>query len=147
MIPTLRDPLATPLNPITEPVLSWAYIEIDDDQHSQAITSRLDGWVDGLESARQMLHAIVNTERYSVPFMEPDDGIEIEDLIGKSFGYCKAVIENRLRAAILREDIYTGLKILEITRLSPTAMGVRVRVFSIFGPVEEYFDIPLARRA
>ena len=141
----MRDPLAIPLQPIIEPVLAWGYIQVVDDRDNE--TSRLDGWVDGLEAARQMLHAIVNTERYSVPFMEPDDGIEIEDLIGKSFGYCRAVIENRLRTAILREDIYTDLKVLEITRPSIAQMNVRARVYTIFGPLEnENFDIPLARR-
>jgi len=108
-------------------------------------TSRLDGHVDGLEAVRQTVHAIVHTERGTVPFMDYDDGIEMEQFIGRSYGYFLAKIENVLREAILRDDRVRDMEILEIAHTGPGAAYVDMRVYSIYGPLDVGFDIAIAR--
>ena len=140
MIPPLRDTLARPLQPLRLPSLTWGYIQTMDGE-----TSRLNGHVDGLEAVRQDVHAICHTERGSVLFMEHDDGIELEQFIGRSYGYFLAKIENVFRDALLRDDRIRSIEFLEKSRPWPTVATARIRVYSIYGPFEESFDIALAR--
>jgi len=141
MIVPLRDSLAKPLIPVRLPSLAWGFIYTDDDHG--AIISRLNGYVDGLEAVRQTVHAIVHTERYSVPHMHPDDGIEMEQFIGRSFNYFRAKIKNVLNDALLRDDRITGLEILRIFQEAPGSVQCEVKIYSIYGAVDYGFNTRL----
>jgi len=141
MITPLRDELALPLEPNRLPLRSWGYIKSVDDVRGE---TRLNGYVDGLDAARQMLHAIVHTERFTVPYLDIDDGVELEQFIGESFGYYLAKIENVLLAGILREDIFTRLEFLSHSQPLPNVAHTIMKVYTIYGSFTYGFDVPLA---
>lgn len=69
-------------------------------------TSRIDGYLadDGLESVKQAIYLILNTERYQHNIYSWDYGIELEDLIGKPIPYVLSEIPRRVEEALTQDD-------------------------------------------
>ena len=141
MIEGLRDIMSLPLEPARKPVRDFGYIRISGSPDVD--DSRINGYVDRLESARQILWHIYHTERGTVPFMDRDDGIELQQFIGESFGYLQTKIAQVLEDAILREDIFTYVTVLSVTQPQPRVAKAEVEVGTIFGILYEMFDVPL----
>ena len=143
MIPHFRDSLARPLQRIRIPTRSVGYIRHVDpiwgDEHS-----RLDGYVDGIEAARQALWHILHTERGWYPAIHRNNwGIQLVDLIGRSFGYVRAVLPRRIKDGVLQSDLFRDIRVVSITRPMPTEIHVECIAESVYGDFETGFSINL----
>ena len=68
-------------------------------------TSRINGFIDDdLESAKQAIYLILNTERYKYIIYSWDYGVELEELIGKPMPYVLSEIPRRVEEALKVDD-------------------------------------------
>lgn len=66
--------------------------------------STISGYADDIESVKQMVYKILNTERYEYIAYSWDFGIELIDLYGKRYDYVVAELERRIEEALLMDD-------------------------------------------
>lgn len=68
-------------------------------------TGRITGIIDdGAEAVRQAVYCILNTERYQYLIHSHDYGIELYDLYGQQKQYVFALLQNRIREALMQDD-------------------------------------------
>lgn len=67
------------------------------------IDNSLSGYVDELESLKQAIYKVLNTERYEYPIYSFDYGIELENLIGKDIDYVKIEFKRRIEECLLSD--------------------------------------------
>ena len=140
------------------PLLTWGYIETITSAGDHI--SRISGYVDGLEAVRQGLHHLFNTERYveyqyypDVVYRRvryplfPNYGVEFDQLIGKSFGYVEAVIEQLIADALTNLDYVVSHKVTSVTLERSDTVHVDLEVLSDYGSLTYGFNIPLSRGA
>src|SRR5690606_23686550 len=93
---------------------------------------RVVGMVDGLESVKQAVFLILQTERYRHLIYTPDYGAELEGLIGRDPLFVQSELKRRIREALLQDD-----RIEDVTNFSIQFNGdnalVRFTVMSAFG--------------
>ena len=63
---------------------------------------RVVGMVDGLESVKQAVFLILQTERYRHLIYTPDYGAELEGLIGRDPLFVQSELKRRIREALMR---------------------------------------------
>ena len=80
---------------ITQPSLSYKMV-LDSDC--------IIGKCDRLEAMRQAVYKILNTERYQTLIYSWNYGIELKDLFGKPVRSVVAILEKRIRTALLQDD-------------------------------------------
>ena len=68
------------------------------------IGSRINGYVDDLESIKQAIYLILNTERYAFIIYSWDYGVEIIDLIGKPMPYVMSELPRRIKDALIQDN-------------------------------------------
>lgn len=73
--------------------------------------SRISGHVEEIESVKQAIYMILNTERYRYLIYSWDYGIELEDLYGMPVDYCVAELERRISEALMMDD-----RIIEVSQ-------------------------------
>jgi phage baseplate assembly protein W len=66
--------------------------------------SKINGYIDDLESVKQAIYLILSTERYAYIIYSWDYGIELVDLIGKPIPYCMSEIPRRVTEALLVDN-------------------------------------------
>lgn len=64
---------------------------------------------DDIEAMKQAIFKIINTPRYKYLIYSWDYGIELEDLIGEAIPYVYALIEQRIKEALLHDDRITDV--------------------------------------
>ena len=64
---------------------------------------RINGHIDDLESVRQAIYLILNTERYKHIIYSWDYGVELVDLIGKPMPYVISEIPRRITEALTQD--------------------------------------------
>lgn len=62
------------------------------------------GFIDNIESVKQTIFSILNTERYEHLIFSFDYGVELQNLIGEDPIYVKADIHRRVEEALLQDD-------------------------------------------
>lgn len=65
---------------------------------------RVLGYCDGLEAVKQAVWKILNVERYRHVIYGWEQGIELEDLVGKSISYVATELKSRIQDALLQDD-------------------------------------------
>lgn len=68
------------------------------------VDNSLSGYVEELESLKQALYKVLNTERYEYPIYSFDYGIELESLIGKDADYVKIELKRRIEECLLEDE-------------------------------------------
>ncbi|MBS4958403.1 DUF2634 domain-containing protein [Clostridium sp.] len=68
------------------------------------IDNSLNGYVDELESLKQAIYKVLNTERYEYPIYSFNYGIELESLIGKDADYVKIEFKRRIEECLLEDE-------------------------------------------
>ena len=68
------------------------------------IDNNLSGYVDELQSLKQAIFKVLNTERYEYPIYSFDYGIELESLIGKDTDYIKIELKRRIEECLLEDE-------------------------------------------
>lgn len=66
--------------------------------------SRINGFVDDIESIKQAIQLILSTERYAHVIYSWDYGIELVDLFGKPMSYVISELPRRIEDALLVDD-------------------------------------------
>ena len=84
------------------------------------------GKVDGQDAVKQAIHKILLTERYGDAIYGEDYGVELEQYIGKGYGYLVAGIE---------------VNVTEVKNLGNGEASITFTVSTIYGNIEE--SIPL----
>ncbi len=96
----------------------------------------INGYVDELESVRQTVYKILNTERYEYIIYSWNYGIELSDLIGKPIGYVCAELERRIKEALLQDDRINSIDNFEFNYEQKNIINVSFCVNTIYGTFE-----------
>ena len=128
MIPSGNVIVTTDFNVVTQP----------SKQHRLDLNRNLiAGTCDGLETMKQAIFKILNTERYAYLIYSWDYGIELMDLYGQPFLYVCPEIERRVKEALLQDDRITGVDSFEFDSSKKGVVSVTFTVHTIFGNVNE----------
>lgn len=95
MIPSVNNLLTTDLTVIIQPSRNYR-MRIEDDV--------IIGVCDKLDSVKQAVYKILNTERYMYPIYSWNYGVELEDLFGEPVSYVCAELERRIMEALTQDD-------------------------------------------
>lgn len=68
----------------------------------------INGYIDDINSVKQAVYLILNTERYKYPIYSWDYGVELMNLIGKPMDYIQADLPRRINDALLVDDRIVG---------------------------------------
>lgn len=97
------------------------------------------GRVDGLAAIKQAVYHILRTERFSNPIYDADYGVELEQYIGRDFGFIAAGIQETLRDALLQDDRITDIMVddISISTEDKNAVVVQFTVYTIYGQYKD----------
>ena len=76
---------------------------------------RVSGETDGLDAMKQAVYLILSTERYSYPIYSWNYGVELKDLFGQPTTYVEAVLEYRIRDALMADERITDVRNFEFS--------------------------------
>lgn len=130
MIPQVDNDLLT-LEVETQPSLTYAL----DIEHN-----RIRGKVDTIESLRQAIYLILNTERYEYLIYSWNYGVELRELIGKPKEYALPEIKRCITEALLQDDRITAVDGFEFETGKKT-VRVTFTAHTIFGDIESEVEI------
>lgn len=97
----------------------------------------ISGTCDGLESMKQVIYKILNTERYQNIIYSWNYGIELQDLFGKSVAYVCSELARRITEALVQDDRIEAVNNFEFDITEKRTVKVTFTVHTIFGEVEE----------
>lgn len=86
---------------ITEPIFVGRTYKVE---FKEEENSKINGYIDDLESIKQAVYLILSTERYAYIIYSWDYGIELVDLIGQPIPYCMSEIPRRVTEALLVDN-------------------------------------------
>lgn len=97
------------------------------------------GNIDKLESIKQAIYHILMTERYSNPIYSDNYGVELEQYIGKDFGYVVAGIQTTLNDALTQDDRITSVVVNNVSKSDKqqNACLILFTVYTIYGNYDE----------
>ena len=101
---------------------------------------RIRGMVDELESLRQAIYLILNTERYAYLIYSWDYGVELVELIGQPKDYAFSELKRRITEALLQDDRITAIDGFEF-ETGKKSIHATFTVHSVFGDVEVETDV------
>ena len=101
----------------------------------------IDGKIDNLESIKQSIEHILSTERYSNPIYSDAYGVELEQYLGKDYGYLVADIETTLNDALKQDDRIKNVIVDNIEKMELDSVKVEFTVYTIYGNVKEELNV------
>lgn len=127
-LPQINDELNSTTYTYREPNLTYKINE-------KTVTNN----IDKIESIKQAIYHILMTERYSNPIYGNDYGVEMEQYIGKDFGYVVAHIQETLNDALLQDDRITSVIVNDISKSNKqqNACLILFTVYTIYGDFQE----------
>lgn len=127
MIPSTNFYLTSDLDVTTQPSRTYR-MNIDH--------MTINGFCDGIESVKQAVYKILNTERYMYPIYSWDYGIKLLDLYGKRIGYVCPELQRRITDALQWDDRITSVDSFEFDTSTRKTVVVTFTVHTIFGDVD-----------
>lgn len=109
MIPNIEI-LTQEITEITYPNKTYKIVSSEDDN------SRINGYVDDLESIKQAVYLILSTERYRHIIYSWDYGVELVDLIGKPIPYVMSELPRRIKEALTTDNRIDDVVDFEFTK-------------------------------
>lgn len=103
---------------------------------SETNNDRIIGFIDKLDSIKQSVYHILNTERYAYIIYDNNYGVELEQYMGQSFEYLESTIEQTLKEALLQDLRITNIFVTSINKLSNDIVEVKFDVQSIYGNLQ-----------
>lgn len=100
-------------------------------------SDRIIGECDKIESLKQTIFKILNTERYEYPIYSWNFGVEFLDLIGEPVTYVCPEIERRIREALTTDDRIKGVDSFEFDTSNKGIVAVTFTVHSVYGDINE----------
>ena len=126
MIPNVNDDLVNDIEVVKQPSLTYE-IKLDKD--------KMGTYIDGIESMKQAIYHIINTERYQYLIYSWNYGVELADLFGKPISYCYPEIKRRITEALVQDDRIESLDSFEFT-YSKGDVLVKFRAITTEGEIE-----------
>lgn len=102
--------------------------------------STIDGYIDGLESVKQAIYLILNTERYQYVIYSWDYGVELLDLYGKPMSYVIAELPRRIEEALTQDNRIEQVTDFEFTK-SRGKLHVAFTVVTNVGNVQTQMEV------
>ena len=97
----------------------------------------INGVCDGLESMKQVIYKILNTERYQHIIYSWNYGIELLDLYGEPTSYVMVELQRRITEALVQDDRITSVTDFDFDLTDKKAVKVKFTVHTIFGELQE----------
>lgn len=96
----------------------------------------ISGTCDGLESMKQVIYKILNTERYQHIMYSWNYGIELLDLYGEPVTYVCSEVQRRITEALIQDDRINSVDDFEFDLTERRTVKVKFTVHTIFGDVQ-----------
>lgn len=85
---------------------------------------RVRKYVDDIESIKQAIYKILNTERYTYTAYNWQYGIELNDLMGKPKSLVKAILPDRIKEALMVDDRIQDVVDFKFEDISKTEIDI-----------------------
>lgn len=108
---------------VSQPSLTW-YINKE--------TGRIQNTAEGLAAVRQAAEIILNVERFRWQIFSPYSGVQLDDLLGQSFGYVALELQRRIKEALAQDDRILGIADYQCSQRGDSLL-VSFTVSSVFG--------------
>ena len=99
------------------------------------------GRAEGLESVKQAVYKILQTERYEYPVYSGDYGIELKDLYGPPVSYVCPELERRITEALLCDGRIEGVENFLFDTSKKGVVGVGFTVVTVFGEIQSEKEV------
>lgn len=132
MIPSFKDKIG--INNFESEEMSSKTYKLDFENKT------IRGFINGIDSVKQAIYKILNTERYEKLIYSFNYGVELNSLIGKDMEYVKGDIERRIKEALMQDDRILDVEDVEIVNEGDKDnITIRFNVITIFGdiPIEQ----------
>lgn len=96
----------------------------------------ISGYADELESMKQVIFKILNTERYRYIMYSWNYGIELSDLYGEPYSYVCPVLEQRITEALTQDERVNSVDNFEFESVKKGTVRVSFTVHTIFGDLQ-----------
>ena len=106
-----------------------------DSKTYQLSETKIEGFVDALESLKQAIYKVLSTEQYEYPIYSFGYGIAWKELIGEERPYVRAEMKRMIQEALLRDDRILEVDGFEFDFLEDTC-HCTFDVESIYGEIE-----------
>lgn len=103
----------------------------------------VNGKINKLDAIKQAVYHILMTERFSNPIYDDNYGVELEQYLGKDFGFVLAGIQQTLQDALLQDDRITDVIVTDVSKSDKQANACVVTfiVGTIYGNYTEEIDV------
>lgn len=98
------------------------------------INQKITGMIDGIESLKQSISFILNTERYENIIYSWNYGVEFQNLIGKDYDFILGDLKRRIEEALLQDDRIIAIEDFEIKRKDADSI---LAIFSVKSNLQE----------
>ena len=106
--------------------------EIETSKTYKILIDGNNGYIDGIESLKQFIYKLLNTEKYNYPIYSFNYGIELENLLGKDYDYIKIELKRRIEECLLDDERINSVNDFKFTR-NLDSLRVESNVESIYG--------------
>lgn len=101
------------------------------------------GYIDNIESVKQTVYKILNTERYNYYIYSKNYGVELSDLLGEPISYVCPEIERRITEALMIDDRITSVDSFLFNKIGNSVLHVTFKVKTIFGDFISEKDVSI----
>lgn len=110
--------------------------------HLMMDSGRIIGTIDGLDSIKQSIYCILNTERFEWLIYSWNYGIELNRLFGKPSGLIKTKVKKRIKEALRQDD-----RIVEVDNFAFKESGktllVTFAVHTLIGKIDAEKEVSI----
>lgn len=96
---------------------------------------RIGGTVDGIESIKQAVYFILNTERYRSATMSDDTGVELVNLIGENPDLAGIKLKSTITDALLNDDRIETVNDIIIRQVSRNVYDISIDISTSLGDI------------
>lgn len=99
------------------------------------LKDKIQGYMEELESLKQAIYKVLNTEQYEHPIYSFSYGIELESLLGKDAVYVKIELKRRIQECLLQDERIVSVDNFRFT-ITGDELNCIFDVHSIYGEIE-----------
>lgn len=96
-------------------------------------TMTMEGTVDGIDSVKQVILCILNTERYEYLIYSWNYGVELVELLGEPISYAVPELKRRIAEALEQDDRINGIRDFQFDTSNQGTVLVSFVAETIFG--------------
>lgn len=130
MIPVIPE-LENTVEEVSYPTKDFAIVISDD---------KMGGFVDEIDSVKQVAYLILNTERFDHIIYSWDYGVELKSLIGQPKSYVISEVKRRIEDALLQDDRILGCDNFEI-EIGKRSIHVKLSVITSYGSFDQELEV------